>query len=65
MLEFSNCEISYEPDAESVGSPCIQLGRGAKLIEHGVTYHCESGEQLQGPRVIKEFEVKAEVLQRR
>ena len=65
VLEFSNCEISYEPDAESVGSPCIQLGRGAKLIERGVTYHCESGERLQGPRVIKESEVKAEVLQRR
>lgn len=65
VLEFNDCEISYEPDAESADSPCIQLGQGAKLIEHGVTYHCESGERLQGPRVIKESEVKAEVLQRR
>ena len=64
-LEFNDCEISYEPDADSAGSPCIQLGRGAKLIERDVTYRCEDGEPLQGSRVIKESEVRAEVLQRR
>lgn len=65
VLEFNNCEITYEPDVESAGSPCIQLGRGAKLIERNVVYRCENGEALQGPRVIRESEVKAEVLQRR
>lgn len=65
VLEFSDCEISYEPDGEAAGSPCIQLGQGAKLIEHNVAYRCESGEAFQGSRVVKESEVKAEVLQRR
>ncbi len=65
VLEFNDCEISYEPDAQNAGSPCIQLGQGAKLIERNVAYRCESGEVLQGPRVVKESEVKAEVLQRR
>lgn len=65
VLELSDCEISYEPDDEAAGSPCIQLGQGAKLIEHNVAYRCEGGEALQGSRVVKESEVKAEVLQRR
>lgn len=65
LLEFKDCEISYVPDADSAGSPCIQLGRGAELIEHGVTYRCGSGEALMGLRVVKESEVKAEVLRRR
>lgn len=64
-LELKDCEISYEPDAEFAGSPCIQLGQGAELVERGVTYRCESGEALQGPRVVKESEVKAEVLHKK
>lgn len=65
LIEFNDCSISYEPDAESAGSPCFQLGCGAELVEHDVSYVCESGEALRGPRVVKESEVKAEVLQRR
>lgn len=64
-LELSDCSIEYVPDAESAGSPCIQMGDNDVLVERGVTYACATGEALRGARQVKASEVVAEVLQKR
>lgn len=62
LLELSDCVIEYVPDAESAGSPFVQLGSGAQLIEKNVRYECASGEPFSGPRIVRASEVVAEVL---
>ena len=62
LLELSDCAIEYAPDAESAGSPFVQLGSGAQLIEKNVRYECASGEPFSGPRTVRASEVVAEVL---
>lgn len=65
LLELSDCVIEYVPDAENAGSPFVQLGSGAQLIEKNVRYECASGEPFSGPRTVRASEVVAEVLHRR
>ena len=62
LLELSDCAIEYAPDSESAGSPFVQLGSGAQLIEKNVRYECASGEPFSGPRTVRASEVVAEVL---
>lgn len=64
-LELEDCTLVYAPDAADADKPCIQLGDGAQLIEKNVSYACNTGEPLSGPRVVEASEVTAEVLKRK
>lgn len=65
VLEFNNCEISYEPDAQNVGKPFVQMGENASLLKKGVVYKCITGEPFRGPRCVERSEVVAEVLRKK
>ena len=64
-LELRDCSVEYAPDAQSAGKPFVQMGEKDTLLEQGVTYACASGEAFRGVRVVEQFEVVAEVLQRK
>lgn len=62
VLEFSDCEISYEPDAQNARKPFVQMGENGSLLKKDVVYKCMTGESFRGPRCTERSEVVAEVL---
>ena len=62
LLEFNDCQISYEPDVMNAGKPFVQMSDNSSLLEKDVVYECATSELFRGARCAERSEVVAEVL---
>ena len=62
LLEFNDCQISYEPDVMNAGKPFVQMSDNNSLLEKDVIYECATDEPFRGVRCAEQSEVVAEVL---
>ncbi|AEB07770.1 hypothetical protein Corgl_1672 [Coriobacterium glomerans PW2] len=61
-LEFTRAKIVFDPDADHIGEPFVQIGERAVLKCNQVDYAAAGDEPFSGPRIVRADEVAATTL---